>query len=53
MTPIIGIDLGTTNSAASYLAADGPALIPTSLGTLLTPSVVGIDESGRLLVGGR
>ena len=51
MDRIIGIDLGTTNSAAAYMAADGPRLIPNALGGVLTPSVVGIDEGGKLLVG--
>ena len=48
---IIGIDLGTTNSAAAYMTADGPRLIPNALGESLTPSIVGIDESGEVLVG--
>lgn len=48
---IVGIDLGTTNSAVAYMADDGPRLIPNTLGELLTPSVVGVDEDGRLLVG--
>jgi molecular chaperone HscC len=51
MDHIIGIDLGTTNSAAAYLADDGPKLIPNALGSTLTPSVVGIDAGGTLLVG--
>src|SRR5262245_677253 len=51
MDPIIGIDLGTTNSAAAYLADDRPRLIPNALGATLTPSVVGLDEGGQLLVG--
>src|SRR5947199_9255223 len=51
MSKIIGIDLGTTNSAAAYLAEDGPRLIPNALGETLTPSVVGIDPDGNLLVG--
>jgi molecular chaperone HscC len=51
MDPVIGIDLGTTNSAAAYLAADGPRIIPNALGGHLTPSVVGIDDSGTVLVG--
>jgi molecular chaperone HscC len=51
MSQIIGIDLGTTNSAAAYMSAEGPKLIPTPLGTTLTPSVVGIDEDGKLVVG--
>ena len=48
---IIGIDLGTTNSVAAYMAADGPKLIPNALGEYLTPSVVGAEKSGKLLVG--
>jgi molecular chaperone HscC len=51
MDPIIGIDLGTTNSAVAWLADDGPKLIPNALGTTLTPSVVGIDPDGQLVVG--
>src|SRR5262245_18123444 len=51
MDRIIGIDLGTTHSAAAYLAEDGPHLIPNALGATLTPSVVGIDPGGRVLVG--
>jgi molecular chaperone HscC len=52
MSTIIGIDLGTTNSAAAYLAPEGPRIVPNALGAALTPSVVGIDPDGRLLVGG-
>jgi molecular chaperone HscC len=48
---IIGIDLGTTNSAAAHMTADGPQLIPNALGEVLTPSVVGMDPDGRLQVG--
>lgn len=51
MSKVIGIDLGTTNSAAAYLAKDGPKLIPNAVGGSLTPSVVGLDEDGKLLVG--
>jgi molecular chaperone HscC len=51
MDPIIGIDLGTTNSAVAHLTPDGPQLIPNALGGRLTPSVVGVDEAGTLLVG--
>jgi molecular chaperone HscC len=51
MNPVIGIDLGTTNSAAAFLGPDGPQIIPNALGGRLTPSVVGIDESDTVLVG--
>jgi molecular chaperone HscC len=48
---IVGIDLGTTNSAVAFMAEDGPRLIPNALGEVLTPSVVGVDADGKLLVG--
>jgi molecular chaperone HscC len=48
---IFGIDLGTTNSLIAYLDNGTPRAIPNSLGSLLTPSVVSIDERGVLLVG--
>ncbi len=51
MNTIIGIDLGTTNSVAAYMADDGPRLIPNALDETLTPSVVGLDPDGKLLVG--
>lgn len=48
---IIGIDLGTTNSAVAVWRDGKAELIPNSLGHVLTPSVVSLDEDGRLLVG--
>ena len=51
MSIIVGIDLGTTNSAIAYMAEGGPRLIPNALGEVLTPSMVGVDEDGKLLVG--
>ncbi len=48
---IIGIDLGTTNSVVAYLTPDGPQLIPNATGDFLTPSVVGVDHDGNILVG--
>src|SRR5262245_19436491 len=51
MSRIIGIDLGTTHSVAAYLGERGPVLIPNALGEFLTPSVVGLDDDGKLLVG--
>jgi molecular chaperone HscC len=50
-TMIIGIDLGTTNSAAAWFDGGAPTLIPNRLGELLTPSAVGLDDDGSLLVG--
>lgn len=48
---IVGIDLGTTNSLVAWLSRDGPALIPNLTGEMLTPSAVGIDHGGEILVG--
>lgn len=48
---IVGIDLGTTNSLAACMTPEGPRLIPNALGDTLTPSVVGIDHDGQVLVG--
>ncbi|MDF2587552.1 MAG: molecular chaperone HscC [Anaerocolumna sp.] len=48
---IIGIDLGTTNSLVSFWKNDGPVIIPNVLGSNLTPSVVGIDDNGEILIG--
>ncbi|ACE83812.1 Hsp70 family protein [Cellvibrio japonicus] len=48
---IIGIDLGTTNSSCGIWTPEGVKLIPNRLGDYLTPSVVGLDDSGNLSVG--
>ncbi|WP_129647360.1 Hsp70 family protein [Peristeroidobacter agariperforans] len=48
---ILGIDLGTTNSAAGVWRNGRAELIPNSLGHLLTPSAVSIDDDGKILVG--
>lgn len=48
---IIGIDLGTTNSLVGALQAGKPILFPNEVGELLTPSAVGLDDDGSLLVG--
>lgn len=48
---IIGIDLGTTNSACAIWRDGKPRLIPNRLDQLLTPSVVGVDSGGEILVG--
>ncbi|MFT5117432.1 MAG: molecular chaperone HscC [Kiritimatiellia bacterium] len=48
---IIGIDLGTTNSLSAYWHNGQAKLIPNSLNEHLTPSVVGLDENGDILVG--
>ena len=51
MDPIVGIDLGTTNSAVAHLTPDGPEVIPNALGGRLTPSIVGVGEDGVVVVG--
>lgn len=48
---IVGIDLGTTNSAIGIWRNGEVQLIPNSLGQLLTPSAVSFAEDGALLVG--
>jgi molecular chaperone HscC len=48
---IVGIDLGTTNSAVGVWRDGKVELIPNSLGSVLTPSAVGLDDDGSLLVG--
>ena len=55
MSKIIGIDLGTSNSAASFLEAGKPKIIPSAEGASLYgkafPSVVAFTKDGQLLVG--
>ena len=48
---IIGIDLGTTNSAIATLEAGVPVIIPNSEGTRTTPSVVAFSSTGEILIG--
>jgi molecular chaperone HscC len=48
---IVGIDLGTTNSAAAIFENGETRLIPNALGDLLTPSAVAILPDGTTLVG--
>ena len=51
MGKIIGIDLGTTNSAFAYMVAGKPEVITNSEGDRTTPSVVAITKKGDRLVG--
>ncbi|WP_130904650.1 MULTISPECIES: molecular chaperone HscC [unclassified Pseudomonas] len=48
---IIGIDLGTTNSLVAAWDGEHARILPNALGNLLTPSVVGLDDHGQLVVG--
>lgn len=51
MGKIIGIDLGTTNSAMAYMVAGKPEVIANAEGNRTTPSVVAINKTGERLVG--
>jgi molecular chaperone HscC len=48
---IVGIDLGTTNSAIAVWQDGEAKLVPNSLGDLLTPSAVALGEDGAILIG--
>ncbi|KAL5631085.1 hypothetical protein BROUX41_000957 [Berkeleyomyces rouxiae] len=48
---VIGIDLGTTNSAVAVMEGKTPKIIENSEGARTTPSVVGFSEDGERLVG--
>ncbi len=48
---IIGIDLGTTNSAMAIMEGGEPTIIPNAEGGRTTPSIVAIKEDGERLVG--
>ena len=48
---IIGIDLGTTNTAFSILEVDQPEIVPNQDGDRTTPSVVSYTDTGEQLVG--
>jgi molecular chaperone DnaK len=51
MAKVIGIDLGTTNSAMAYMEGGEPTIIPNSEGGRITPSVVAFSKNGERLVG--
>src|SRR3954470_25058509 len=55
MAKIIGIDLGTSNSAAAVMEGGKPTIVPSAEGTTLGgkafPSYVAITKDGQLLVG--
>jgi len=48
---VIGIDLGTTNSAVAVMEGKQPRIIENAEGTRTTPSVVGFTKDGERLVG--
>ncbi|PIQ74538.1 MAG: molecular chaperone DnaK [Candidatus Portnoybacteria bacterium CG11_big_fil_rev_8_21_14_0_20_44_10] len=55
MSKIIGIDLGTSNSAAAVVEAGKPIIIPSAEGTTVGgkafPSYVAFTKEGELLIG--
>ena len=51
MSKIIGIDLGTTNSAVAIIEGGQPKIIENIEGTRTTPSIVAIAKNGDRLVG--
>jgi len=51
MAKIIGIDLGTTNSAAAVMEGGEPTIIPSAEGDRLVPSVVAMNKNHERLVG--
>ena len=51
MSTILGIDLGTTNSAVAVIKGGEPSIIENSEGSRTTPSVVAVNKTGERLVG--
>ena len=51
MSKIIGIDLGTTNSAVAIIEGGQPKIIENIEGARTTPSIVAISKTGERLVG--
>lgn len=49
--PVLGIDLGTTNSVVAVHDGKAPSVLPDEDGLLLIPSVVSFHPSGEVLVG--
>jgi molecular chaperone DnaK len=51
LDPVVGIDLGTTNSVVATVRDGVPRVIPNRSGQLLTPSIVAVAKNGKRLVG--
>ncbi|MGB4833914.1 MAG: Hsp70 family protein, partial [Candidatus Moraniibacteriota bacterium] len=51
MSKILGIDLGTTNSAMAFVEGGTPSVIENKEGNRTTPSMVAISKTGERLVG--
>lgn len=51
-SPVVGIDLGTTNSLVAVMGPAGqPEIVPAPDGSFIVPSIVSVTESGEILVG--
>ena len=51
MSKIIGIDLGTTNSAVAIMEGGEPKILENAEGNRTTPSIVAVSKSNERLVG--
>ena len=51
MSKIIGIDLGTTNSAMAFIEGGEPKILENAEGMRTTPSVVAMAKNGDRLIG--
>ncbi|MBI2121677.1 MAG: molecular chaperone DnaK [Candidatus Sungbacteria bacterium] len=51
MSKILGIDLGTTNSAMAVIESGEPKIIENKEGARTTPSIVAVSKTGDRLVG--
>src|SRR6266481_2867056 len=51
MAKIIGIDLGTTNSAVAVMEGGEPKILENTEGNRTTPSIVAVSKSGERLIG--
>src|SRR3989304_5930311 len=51
MSPVIGIDLGTTNSCVAVMEDGQPVVVPNAGGYKTTPSMFAVTQEGKRLVG--
>ena len=51
MAKILGIDLGTTNSAMAIVEGGEPRVLENAEGARTTPSIVAVGKTGERIVG--